>query len=117
MVCKDLSIMDFIIKIIEKFEDEIYLYQIRHSQHFVLMKSLYFSAMGEKKLFNESITNFSFDLVSNSYKQFINIFFLISKYNIVNSSDKISILNEYELIAKQLGYPLFDTNYIESYSA
>ena len=117
MVCKDLSIMHFIIKIIEKFEDEIYLYQIRHSQHFVLMKSLYFSAIGEKKLFNESITNFSFDLVSNSYKQFINIFFLISKYNIVNSSDKISILNEYELIAKQLGYPLFDTNYIESYSA
>lgn len=117
MVCKDLSIMHFIIKIIEKFEDEIYLYQIRHSQHFVLMKSLYFSAIGEKKLFNESITNFSFDLVSNSYKQFINIFFLISKYNIVNSSDKISILNEYELITKQLGYPLFDTNYIESYSA
>lgn len=117
MVCKDLSIMHFIIKIIEKFEDEIYLYQIRHSQHFVLMKSLYFSAIGEKKLFNESITNFSFDLVSNSYKQFINIFFLISKYNVVNSSDKILIFNEYELIAKQLGYPLFDTNYIESYSA
>ncbi len=117
MICKDLSIMHFIIKIIEKFDDEIYLYQFRHSQHFILMKSLYFSTIGEKKLYNESITNFSFDLVSKSYKKFANIFFLISKYNAVNSNDKISIFNEYELIATQLGYPLFDSNYIKNYSS
>ena len=117
MICKDLSIMNFIIKVIEKFDDEIYLYQIRHSQHFILMKSLYFSTIGEKTIYSESITNFSFDLVSKSYKQFVNIFFLIAKYNVVNSTEKILIFDEYKLIAKQLGYPLFDTNYIESYSA
>ena len=117
MICKDLYIMHFIIKIIEKFDDEIYLYQIRHSQHFILMKSLYYSTIGEKALYKESITNFSFDLVSKSYKQFVNIFFLIAKYNVVHSPEKISIFEEYKLIAKQLGYQLFDTKYIKNYSA
>ena len=115
MVTKNLDVMRFIMKKLDLFKGEVFLYQLRHTQHYLLMKALYFSSIGDKKNYQKTNRNFNLLGVSESYKELLEIFHIISMYNVANDLDKAKYLLEYSNLSQQLGYPLFDINYIKNY--
>jgi hypothetical protein len=115
MVTKNLDVMRFIIKKLNQSRGEIFLYQLRHTQHYLLMKSIYFSSISDKNNYDKTIRNFNLLGVSESYKGFLKIFHIISMYNIENDNDKYLI--EYTHLSNQLRYPLFSIDYIKNYNS
>ena len=54
--------------------------------------------------------------VSESYKEFLNVFYLITQYNVAENLEKEKLLANYADLAEKLSYPLFDPEYIRNYN-
>ena len=51
-----------------------------------------------------------------SYYGFLSIFFTIIKYHLAqNKSEKNNLLNQYNILCKNLNYPIFDESYLKNY--
>jgi 5'-deoxynucleotidase YfbR-like HD superfamily hydrolase len=80
------------------------------------MKALYLSATGSKKTCKEIIEDFNPNGVAESYKEFLNVFYLIAQYNIAENFEKKKLIAKYSNLAEKLSYPLFDEEYIRKYN-
>ncbi len=116
MITKNKYAMSFIINRIDGLKGEIFLYQLRHKQQYLLMKALYLSATGSKKSCKEIIEDFNPNGVAESYKEFLNVFYLITQYNIAEDLEKEKLIAKYSNLAEKLSYPLFNEEYIRNYN-
>lgn len=116
MITKNKYAMSFIINRIDGLKGEIFLYQLRHKQQYLLMKALYLSATGSKKSCKEIIEDFNPNGVAESYKEFLNVFYLIAQYNIAEDLEKEKLIAKYSNLAEKLSYPLFNEEYIRNYN-
>ena len=116
MITKNKSAMSFIISRIDRLKSEIFLYQLRHKQQYLLMKALYLSANGSKKSCLEILNDFNLNGVAESYKEFLNIFYLITQFNITENLERENLLVKYSNLTEKLVYPLFDEAYIRNYN-
>jgi hypothetical protein len=80
------------------------------------MKALYLSATGSKTTCKEIIEDFNPNGVAESYKEFLNVFYLIAQYNIAENFEKKKLIAKYSNLAEKLSYPLFDEEYIRKYN-
>ena len=53
---------------------------------------------------------FAIEVASNSYKEILKVFILVSKYQFAHGHDKIELKKEYKKLSEKLGYSLFDEN-------
>ena len=116
MITKNKYAMSFIITRIDRLKGEIFLYQLRHKQQYLLMKALYLSATGRKKSYLKIIEDFNPNGVAESYKEFLNVFYLIAQYNVAENFEKEKLLVKYSNLAEKLTYPLFNDEYIRNYN-
>ena len=80
------------------------------------MKALYLSAAGSYKSCLKIIEDFNPNGVAESYKEFLNVFYLITQYNVAENVEKEKLLVNYADLAKKLSYPLFNQEYIRNYN-
>lgn len=80
------------------------------------MKALYLSANGSKKSCLEILNDFKPNGVAESYKEFLNIFYLIMQFNITENLEREKLLVKYSNLTEKLAYPLFDEAYIRNYN-
>ena len=113
LVTKDIEVMRWTISQVEKNNSEKHIFHIRHLQHYYVMKSLYYAAIGDKKLYRKAKSLFSLEAASTSYKEFLRIFVLMGQYHFSQGYDRKFYKTEYIKLAKKLGYPLFDENYLQ----
>ena len=113
LVTKDIEVMRWTISQVEKNNSEKHIFHIRHLQHYYVMKSLYYAAIGDKKLYRKAKSFFSLEAASTSYKEFLRIFVLMGQYHFSQGYDRKFYKTEYIKLAKKLGYPLFDENYLQ----
>ena len=116
MITKNKYAMSFIMSRIDRLKSEIFLYQLRHKQQYLLMKALYLSANGSKKSCLEILNDFNPNGVAESYKEFLNIFYLITRFNITENLEREKLLVKYSNLTEKLAYPLFDEAYIRNYN-
>jgi len=116
MITKNKYAMSFIINKIDRLKSDVFLYQLRHKQQYLLMKALYLSAKGSKKSCLKIIEDFNPNGVSESYKEFLNVFYLITQYNMAENFEKDKLIASYVDLAEKLSYPLFDQEYIRNYN-
>ena len=116
MITKNKYAMSYIIHRIDGLKGEIFLYQLRHTQQYLLMKALFLSATGSKKSCKEIIEDFNPNGVAESYKEFLNVFYLSVLYNVAENFEKEKLIAEYSNLAEKLSYPLFDEEYIRNYN-
>ena len=112
MITKNSEVMEWTINKVEDNTEENYIFHIRHIQHYFIMKSLYFAIKKEKKKFQENMKLFSIEAGSTSYKEMLEMFIIIAKYQFANASASRKLKHEYLQITKKLSYPLFDENYL-----
>ena len=116
MITKNKYAMSFIINKIDRLKSDVFLYQLRHKQQYLLMKALFLSATGSKKSCLKIIEDFNPNGVSESYKEFLNVFYLITQYNVAENFEKEKLIASYAELAEKLSYPLFDEEYIRNYN-
>lgn len=112
MISQNFEVMKWIIKKVEKNIEENYIYHIRHIQHYIIMKSFYFSSSGNKIQFKKTMKQFAVEAASTSYKEMLKVFILVSQYQFAHGHDKFELKKEYKKLSKKLGYGLFDENYL-----
>ena len=112
MISQNFEVMKWIIKKVEKKIEENYIYHIRHIQHYIIMKSFYFSSIANKIQFKKNMKQFAIELASTSYKEMLKIFILVSQYQFAHAHDKFVLNKEYQKLSAKLGYALFDENYL-----
>ena len=112
MISQNFEVMKWIIKKVEKNMEENYIYHIRHIQHYIIMKSFYFSSVGNKIQFKKTMKQFAVEAASTSYKEMLKVFILVSQYQFAHGHDKFELKKEYKKLSKKLGYGLFDENYL-----
>ena len=116
MITKNKYAMSFIINKIDRLKSDVFLYQLRHKQQYLLMKALYLSATGSEKSCLEIIEGFNPNGVAESYKEFLNVFYLITQYNMGEHFEKEKPIAKYADLAEKLSYPLFNEEYIRTYN-
>ena len=112
MISQNFEVMKWIIKKVEKNIEENYIYHIRHIQHYIIMKSFYFSSIGNKIQFKKTMKQFAVEAASTSYKEMLKVFILVSQYQFAHGHDKFELKKEYKKLSEKLGYALFDENYL-----
>jgi hypothetical protein len=116
MVTKNMHALSYLVKKIDGFKGEIFLYQLGHTQHYLLMKSLYLSATDTKKNCLKIMDDFNIQGVAESYKEFLTLFYIIAQYNVADHFEKEELLVQYTHLAEKLTYPIFDEVYIKNYN-
>ena len=64
------------------------------------------------KFSSKNMKQFTIEVASNSYKEILKVFILVSQYQFAHGHDKIELKKEYKKLTERLRYALFDENYL-----
>ena len=111
---KNVDVMKFII---DKVDLNIkFFYQKSHLNYYYLMCAFYYKIVGEKILESINFNRFNLKNCRYSYVEYIEILFLIYKFNSVSSSEeKLNIKKRYKVLINKLKYQIFDSVFISNY--
>ena len=66
------------------------------------MKSFYFASIANKIQFKKNMKQFTIGAASNSYKEMLKVFILVSQYQFDHGNDKIELKKEYKKLSENL---------------
>ena len=114
ILSKNVDVMKFII---DKVDLNIkFFYQKSHLNYYYLMCAFYYKIVGEKILESINFNRFNLKNCRYSYVEYIEILFLIYKFNSVSSSEeKLNIKKRYKVLINKLKYQIFDSVFISNY--
>ena len=66
------------------------------------MKSFYFASITNKIQFKKNMKQFAIEAASNSYKEILKVFILVSQNQFAHGHDKIELKKEYNKLTENL---------------
>ena len=114
ILLKNIEIMHFIISRIN-LKVEFY-FQKTQLNSFYLMCLFYYRLSGDKKNQTKFFKSFKLSDCRHSYKEFINLIFLVYLYNnSTKKSKKVSIRDQYKKLSRKLNYTYFSEDFLLTY--
>ncbi|MDA9576480.1 hypothetical protein N9R87_05035, partial [Flavobacteriaceae bacterium] len=114
ILLKNIEIMSFLISQIN-LKVEFY-YQKTHLNSFYLMSLFYYKLTGDKKNETRFFKSFKLSDCRDSYKEFINLIFLVYLYNSsTKKTEKVNIRAQYKTLNRKLNYAYFSDDFLLTY--
>ena len=114
ILLKNIEIMHFIISRIN-LKVEFY-FQKNQLNSFYLMCLFYYKLSGDKKNETKFLKSFKLSDCRHSYKEFINLIFLVYLYNnSTKKTKKVSIRDQYKKLSRNLNYTFFSEDFLLTY--
>ena len=114
ILIKNIEIMSFLISRVN-LKVEFY-FQKTHLNSFYLMCLFYYKLSGDKKNQTKFLKFFKLSDCRDSYKEFINLIFLVYLYNSsTKKSKKVNIRAQYKTLSRKLNYTYFSDDFLLNY--